>query len=150
MFKSPDWVQALALTPAQELIMVKQFRVGSKTVCLETPGGVLEPGEDPITGAMRELQEETGFIGHDPVKLFSCYPNPALQTNKVHYILLKNCQPIGKINWDPYEDLQTELIPLSSLDNLIESGSIDHCIALAGLLYLRNYDISDLFSQKRR
>lgn len=139
VLKSPDWVQALALTPAHELIMVKQFRIGSKTICLEAPGGILEPGEDPIVGAMRELQEETGFIGRNPVELFSCYPNPALQTNKVHYIFFKDCESTGKTNWDMYEELQTELVPLANLDNLIQAGAIDHCITIGGLFFLRRY-----------
>ncbi len=139
VMKSPDWVQALAITPNHELIMVKQFRIGSQTICLEAPGGILEPGEDPTVGAMRELQEETGFIGRNPLVLASCYPNPALQTNKVHYILFKDCEATGKTHWDMYEELQTQLIPFNELEKLIQNGAIDHCITIGGLFFLKRY-----------
>ena len=55
-----DWVNVLAVTPAQELVLVRQFRYGTQEFSLEPPGGVIELGEDPIRAGLRELEEETG------------------------------------------------------------------------------------------
>src|SRR5206468_136716 len=42
-----DWVNIVALTPDERVVLLRQFRVGAGRVCLEIPGGIIEPGEDP-------------------------------------------------------------------------------------------------------
>ena len=71
-----DGVHAIALTPDQQVVMVRQFRAGSRRDSLETPGGLLDPGEDPCAAGARELLEETGYAG-DPPELLGCHlPDP--------------------------------------------------------------------------
>ena len=60
-----DAVNVIALTPDRRVVLVRQFRAGSDSDSLETPGGLLEPGEDPRAAGARELLEETGYAG-DP------------------------------------------------------------------------------------
>ena len=55
---SVNWVNVVALTPAREVVLVRQFRVGSGTVELEIPGGMMDPEEtDPVVCGVRELRE---------------------------------------------------------------------------------------------
>ena len=55
-----NWVNVIALTPDDQIVMVKQYRHGSQTIELEIPGGIMDKEEkDPITTAVRELREET-------------------------------------------------------------------------------------------
>src|SRR3954468_23184851 len=54
-----DWVNVIPLTKDDRVILVRQFRPGTRQVCLEIPGGMVDPGEDPTTAAARELVEET-------------------------------------------------------------------------------------------
>lgn len=61
-----DAVHVIATDPEGQVLMVRQFRVGSRTDSLETPGGLIDPGEDAITAAHRELLEETGYKGFNP------------------------------------------------------------------------------------
>src|SRR6059036_3910393 len=61
-----DWVNVLAVTPQQELVMVEQFRHGSNTVELEIPGGIMDLGDpSPVATGVRELREETGYEGEN-------------------------------------------------------------------------------------
>lgn len=139
VLKCADWVQTLALTPNKELVLVKQFRMGSQSLSLETPGGLLDSGETPIEGALRELREETGFVGKTPSIIGSCYPNPALQDNRVHYVLLHACERLVSTSWDIHEELETLIVGLDDLPKLIDEGFIEHSITLTGLLFLNRY-----------
>jgi ADP-ribose pyrophosphatase len=58
-----DSAAVLALTPAQEVVLVREFRPGPEEVLLELPGGVVELDETPIDAARAELLEETGYGG---------------------------------------------------------------------------------------
>src|SRR5687767_12953341 len=59
----PDWVNVVAVTPDQRIVLVRQFRYGADDFSLEIPGGVIERGEHPEIAGIRELQEETGYVG---------------------------------------------------------------------------------------
>src|SRR6476620_5266589 len=58
----PTWVSVLALTKDNKAVFVKQYRHGLGVISTELPGGVVEPGETPEQGAVRELKEETGYV----------------------------------------------------------------------------------------
>ena len=85
-----DWVNVLAITPNRELVLVRQFRYGSQEYSLEPPGGVIEKGEDPVLAGMRELSEETGYVGTDPQLIGNARPNAAILSNKCHFVLLND------------------------------------------------------------
>ena len=66
VLESVNWVNVVAVTPDQQLVMVEQYRHGSNTVELEIPGGMMDPSEtDPVATAVRELREETGYEGEN-------------------------------------------------------------------------------------
>jgi ADP-ribose pyrophosphatase len=56
-------VAILALTASGEVVLARQFRPGPGVVLDELPGGYVEPGEDVLAAAARELLEETGYVG---------------------------------------------------------------------------------------
>src|SRR3712207_5336243 len=60
VLESPNWVNVIPVTPEGKVLLVAQYRHGSGAISLETPGGMLEPGESPEVAAARELREETG------------------------------------------------------------------------------------------
>src|SRR4051812_36429359 len=63
VFSSPDIVAVLAITEADEVLLVREFRPGPEELLYELPGGIVDPGETPEEAARRELLEETGYEG---------------------------------------------------------------------------------------
>ena len=136
VLECPDWVNIIALTPEREVVLVEQYRQGSETVELEIPGGMMDPGEtDPVATALRELREETGYTGENARQIGAYFANPAIMNNRVHTILVENCQRTHEVEWDAGEDLITRLIPEADIPRLIRENQIRHSIVVAALQY---------------
>jgi 8-oxo-dGTP pyrophosphatase MutT (NUDIX family) len=137
IIEAPDWVITLPLTSKQELILVRQWRFGVEQLSWEPPGGVMDPGEDPVTAGQRELLEETGYAGSPVCVLGQAAPNPAIQNNHAHFILVENCVPKAALHWDPHEELETGIFPLAEVEQMIRRGEIFHSIALNAVQFLQ-------------
>jgi ADP-ribose pyrophosphatase len=135
-----DCVNVIAVTPRRELVMVRQFRAGSRTVSLETPGGLLDPGEDPAAAGARELKEETGYQGDPPRVVATVWSNPSILSSRATTIVISNAVPASEPALDPSEELSIELVPLERVNELIRVGSIDHSLVVAGLLWWQVLD----------
>lgn len=134
-----DWVQCLALTKNNQLVLVSQFRIGNKALTLELPGGSVDKGETIVHAVHRELAEESGFTGENPVHLGTVYPNPGMQNNQVHFYFLQNCEKTQSTNFDPDEDLATYLLPLEQLDAVISKNTFQSAITLTGILLFQRW-----------
>lgn len=140
VFAVPDWCNVLAETPEGELVFVWQYRHGTDELSLEVPGGVIDPGEEPIDAARRELKEETGYEA-DSFELVSVVePNPALQGNKCFTFLARGARLTGATAFDELEDLETEVVPRDELASLIDDRVVTHALVVVALeVYLRKY-----------
>src|SRR5256885_12488085 len=77
-----NWVNVIAITSDQNLVMVEQYRHGSDTVELEIPGGMVDTQDaSPEATGLRELREETGYAGGPPELIGRVLPNPAIMSN---------------------------------------------------------------------
>lgn len=130
---SAEWVNVVALTPAEELVMVRQFRHGSRTVTLEIPGGIVDPGETPEFAGARELAEETGYRAGRIEMLGSINPNPAIFTNRVHQMVALDCERAGEIQNSSTEHTVVDLLPVARLPEVLREGAIDHALVVAAL-----------------
>ena len=132
-----DWVLVLALTPKKEVIMVRQYRHGIERVCLELPGGLVDPADDsPALSARRELLEETGYQSDEVVLLGECYPQPAILSNKCFFYLAQNVAEIHALQLDAGEDIEIIKVPLKDIPAKIESKEIDHGMVLLAFFFL--------------
>jgi 8-oxo-dGTP pyrophosphatase MutT (NUDIX family) len=138
LIDTPDWVNVLALTPDEQLILIRQFRHGTERVSLEIPGGLIDPHEtDPAMAAHRELREETGYEAAHLELLGVMSPNPSMMTNRCHAYLATGCRRIGELAMDPGEDIEVVTMPVTELDGLLRRGEIDHAIVLATIAFWR-------------
>ena len=131
--ESPPWVNIVALTEAEELVLIRQFRHGSRVVTLEIPGGLVDPGETPEFAGGRELLEETGYRAGRLESLGSLNPNPALFANRVHMQVALNCVQEQEIQTKSTEHTMVELLPLAELPGVLREGGIDHALVVAAL-----------------
>ena len=131
--ESPDWVNVVALTEDEALVMVRQFRHGARAVTLEIPGGLVDPGETAREAAIRELLEETGYRAGRVEDLGSLNPNPALFANRVHMQLAIDCVRVAEIQNTSTEHTTVEMLPLAALSETLRRGEIDHALVVAAL-----------------
>jgi ADP-ribose pyrophosphatase len=133
VINTKDWaivVPVIENEHGKQFVMVRQWRHGSKSLSLEFPGGVFEEGENPKDAAMRELQEETGYIPKKIEKLGEFSPNPAIMSNRVHFFLAEDLTNCGKQSLD--EDEYVEVV-LVNADEVIQGmGKEPYVHALMG------------------
>jgi len=130
-----DWVNVIAITTDQKLVMIRQFRFGSRQVETEIPGGAIEKNEDPVSAGLRELLEETGFTGNSGRIIGEVCPNPAIQNNRCYTIFVENAEKVAEQNMDEMEDIEVITMPLDKVDRGIASGEISHGLVLNGLMF---------------
>jgi ADP-ribose pyrophosphatase len=136
IMKCPDWVNVVALTPDDQLVMVEQYRHGSKSVELEIPGGVMDPGDtSPLAAGLRELREETGYAGENARIIGDIYSNPAIMANTCHTLLVENCRKLHEVKFDLCEDIFTRLVPATEVPRLAAQGKIKHSLVVVALYH---------------
>jgi 8-oxo-dGTP pyrophosphatase MutT (NUDIX family) len=136
VLESVNWVNVIAITPDQELVMVEQYRHGTNTVELEIPGGMMDPQEtDPVATAVRELREETGYAGESARVLGRILSNPAILNNVTYTVLIENCRRQHEVEFDHGEDLETRLAPVSEIPRLVAEEKIGHSLVVVALYY---------------
>jgi 8-oxo-dGTP pyrophosphatase MutT (NUDIX family) len=131
-----NWVNVIAVTPDQQLVMIEQYRHGSTTVELEIPGGMIDAKDaSPVAAGVRELCEETGYEGENPRVLGQIFPNPAIMSNTCYTVMVENCRCLHPVKFDHGEDLATRLVPIADLPQLVAGGKIKHSLVVVALYY---------------
>lgn len=125
-----NWAVIVPVTAEGNLILVRQFRVGTLETLYEFPGGALEDGEDEAAGALRELEEETGYKGA-LTELCRMRPNPAFMDNFCWLYMASDCVRTSELSLDPFEDLEPVEFTPDEVERMILDGRIVHSISIA-------------------
>jgi ADP-ribose pyrophosphatase len=137
----PAWVNIIPITDRDEVVLIRQFRHGVRRETLEIPGGLISGSDtDPREGAIREMEEETGFSSHDVVHIGTVEPNPAIQDNLCHSFLARNARPVSAQNLDPTEAIKVELVKRDEVFRMIRDGRITHGLVVAAFAFLMLYE----------
>ncbi len=132
----PDWVNVLALTEQNEVILVRQYRHGLGRSLLELPCGAVDGSiESPLEAAERELLEETGFASDELVASGVLSPNPATHTNLTHCFLAMNCCRVAQAAPDVTEDLELVLTPLAEFIPSVLRGELLQALHVGSVLF---------------
>ncbi|MSR64621.1 MAG: NUDIX hydrolase [Verrucomicrobiae bacterium] len=131
-----NWVNVIALTPDEKVVLIEQYRHGIDQVTLEIPGGMINRDEAPELGGARELREETGYVGDDVTLLGTVHPNPAFQSNICHTILIRNAHKTSETEFDSGEDIAVHLVPLKEIPDMIREGKITHSLVILAFYWL--------------
>jgi 8-oxo-dGTP pyrophosphatase MutT (NUDIX family) len=143
ILESSDWINVIPLTADDKVVMIRQYRHGSREVTLEIPGGLVDPGDTPKKAAARELLEETGYQAKKWLKIGVVNPNPALFNNHCHTFLAQDVNKGADPTPDQTEDIEVVLIPLADIPKLILKGKFDHAMVITAFChyFLRHFTI---------
>jgi ADP-ribose pyrophosphatase len=131
-----DWVNVVAITPSEQIVLIKQFRFGSSRIEIEIPGGIIETGEDPAIAAARELREESGYEGDEPVLIGRVNPNPALHFHTCFTYMITNATKTGEAEFDgPNEHCDDSLASIEDVQAMIANGAITHALVIDAIFW---------------
>lgn len=152
----PDWVLILARTIEGKWVMTKQYRHGTGKIALEFPAGIIDKGETPEEAAIRELQEECGYVldkrrenaamrlqtrdesdasGTEAgvtMYLGSFPVNPDRHRGKFHVVFIDGVERLGKTSFDDTEDIETFLYTDEEFQAKVADGTFNHPLQIAG------------------
>ena len=126
-------VAIVALTETGKIALVRQYRASLGRVTVEIPAGKLEPGEDPLACARRELKEETGFVPGRIAYLTTIASSCGFSDELIHIYLATQLDFEGA---QPDEDefLNVDLVPVNELVDAVLDGKIEDAKTVVGAL----------------
>jgi ADP-ribose pyrophosphatase len=132
----PGGAVVVPLLENGNIIFVRQFRYPHKQFVIELPAGKLEPNEDPLVCAKRELQEETGYHADKIEKLTAIYTTPGFCNETLHIYLATGLSKseFGQKLEEGELSLTIETIPLTKAIEMIEQGEIVDSKTICGIL----------------
>ena len=134
LLDAPGWINVVPVTPAGELVLVRQYRHGVGTFTLEIPGGMMDPDDDsPAVAAARELREETGYEAGRLWEAGWVEPNPAIQGNRCHTFVAEGACLTAAPEPDGSEDIEVVLLPLAEIGAALRDGRIRHSLVISAL-----------------
>jgi 8-oxo-dGTP pyrophosphatase MutT (NUDIX family) len=131
----PNWVNAIAITEDNKILMVHQYRHAAGIVSLEIPGGVIDEGESPVEGLRRELLEETGYQFDDFELLCTVYANPSTADNKTFCYLARGGKKVQEQVLDDQEEIIVEEFTIPEVKQLLAENKIAQALHCTGLFY---------------
>jgi 8-oxo-dGTP pyrophosphatase MutT (NUDIX family) len=136
VYEFPDWVNAVAFTKENKLVMVKQYRHALGQTGLELPGGCVDPSDESLEKAIaRELMEETGYQFEKFELLCHISANPSTNSNLAHTFLVTGGELLKEQQLDDAEDIEVALLSIDEVKQLMRSNQLMQSMHITGLLY---------------
>ncbi|MBA3870226.1 MAG: NUDIX hydrolase [Anaerolineae bacterium] len=133
IIRYPGAVALVALDDQNRILLVRQFRSASAQIMSEIPAGVLNAGEEPMTAAVRELQEETGYKPGKIESLGGFYTAPGYTTEYIHLFVASQLIE-SRLPADIDEFIELDYVVFSDALTMIERGEIEDAKTIIALL----------------
>ncbi|MBR6700407.1 MAG: NUDIX hydrolase [Firmicutes bacterium] len=126
---------AVAIVPVKDdgsVVMVRQYRIAVEEELLEIPAGLMDPGEEPLETAKRELKEETGYTAEKWTHMTEFYPTAGFCNEYIHIFLAEGLTP-GETSFDETENIEMEEYSMEELLKMIKTGEVHDGKTVAGI-----------------
>jgi ADP-ribose pyrophosphatase len=131
-------IGVVAVDNEGNVLLERQYREATGKELLEIPAGGIDPGEDPETAVIREMQEETGFRPGKVVRLRGFYLSPGFCNEYLHLYLATDLEP-GRLYAEDTPGIEVVKVPLAEIPALVASGNVEDAKTVAGLLFYLEY-----------
>jgi ADP-ribose pyrophosphatase len=132
--RHPGAVVILPLVDDDRVCLIHNFRVSVGAELIELPAGTLEPGEEPLAAAHRELAEETGYRSENIRCLHSFYPSPGILDEEMVLLLATGLTP-GSPCREPAEMIENLVVPWDRALEMVDDRTIRDAKTIIGLLF---------------
>ncbi len=133
--RHPGAVAVLAVTEHGEIYLVRQYRVALDRVTVEIPAGKLDPGEDPLAAARRELAEETGLEAASMARILTIATSVGFSDELIHLYLATGLTR-GAAHPDEDEFLNVDVVPVADFVDAVLDGQVEDAKTVVGALAL--------------
>ncbi|MCP5097580.1 MAG: NUDIX hydrolase [Chloroflexi bacterium] len=121
---TPDYINVVAVTENGRFLFFRQVKYSIDGVSLAPVGGYLEPGEDPLAAAQRELLEETGYEAPDWTHLGDFPVDGNRGAGVAHFFLAVNGRCVSEIDADDLEEQELLLLTRREVEQAVNNGDI--------------------------
>ncbi|MBR4243660.1 MAG: NUDIX hydrolase [Bacteroidaceae bacterium] len=129
----PTFINVIAITKDDEMVLVRQYRHGLGRTCFELVAGCVEEGEDPMVAAQRELLEETGFSGGEWTETMCYSCNASAMNNLSHSYLAVGVERTDTQHLDANEDIEVYTFPKDEVHQMLLRGDFMQASMIAPL-----------------
>lgn len=140
--RTRDFVAMVAVTESREVVLVRSYKHGTRTVSLAVPAGYLESGEAPLAAAKRELQEETGYASDDWSSLGSYVVDGNYGVGTAHLYLARGVRKVAEPASGDLEEMEVVVASVDDVSEYVRRGEVVQLASAAaialGLLELRS------------
>ncbi len=119
---APDYVDVVAITDDSQFLCFRQTKYAIDGLSLAVVGGYIEPGEDPLAAAKRELREETGYAAHEWIELGQYRVDANRGAGTGHFYLARHARHVGDPVADDLEEQELLLLPRSEVEAALASN----------------------------
>ncbi|MBC7790227.1 MAG: NUDIX hydrolase [Anaerolineae bacterium] len=123
-----------------QILLIRQYRYAANGYLYEIPAGRLDPGEEPLDCARRELREETGCTAENVQFMCTTLPTPGFCDERIH-IFMADGLAQGEAGREADEFMEVETFALSRALEMIQSGQIQDGKTALGLLFAAGFRV---------